>query len=196
MILNHGWPGSFLEFIPIIEELKKPAVASNGRTVAFDVIVPSIPGFGFSSKPPTNWTNVDTARIYNTLMTEVLGYKSFATHGTDWGSALSYILYDAHNETTRAAHFSFLPLFALTPAQLLDVNITLKSDLEKFEAQRYLEWSTTGEAYFAEQSTKVCVNNASIFGYTSPTMSISDSGLAKHYRSRSSGSSDRSIGMA
>jgi hypothetical protein len=64
-------------------------------------------------------------------------------------------LYDTYNTTTRAAHFSFLPLFALTPEQLANENITLNTDLEKFEGQRYLNWSLTGEGFFAEQSTKV-----------------------------------------
>lgn len=134
--------------------------------MAFDVVVPSLPGFGFSSKAPANWTNADTARVYNTLMTDVLGYRTFATHGTDWGSSLAYILYDAHNVTTRAVHLSFLPLFALTPAQLATENITLHTELEKFEAQRYLEWSTTGEGYFAEQSTKVSITNFPILPYS------------------------------
>lgn len=157
LILNHGWPGSFLEFLPIAKDLNKKTKVSNGQSVAYDVIIPSIPGFGFSSTPPANWTTADTARVYNTLMTKVLGYKTFAVHGTDWGSSISYILYDAYNTTARASHFSFLPLFALTPAQLLDINITLDTDLERFEGERYLEWSNTGEGFFAEQSTKVII---------------------------------------
>lgn len=88
-------------------------------------------------------------------MTDVLKYKNFATHGTDWGSSISYILYGSHANTTRAAHLSFLPLFALTPAQLANENITLNNELERFEAQRYLEWSQIGEGFFLEQSTKV-----------------------------------------
>ncbi|KAH7310904.1 Alpha/Beta hydrolase protein [Stachybotrys elegans] len=154
LILNHGWPGSFLEFLPIAKNLTERTNASNGRAVSYDVIIPSIPGFGFSSMPPANWTTVDTARIYSILMTKVLGYDTFAVHGTDWGSSISYILYDAYNATARAAHFSFLPLFALTPSQLLDINITLDTDLERFEGERYVEWSNTGEGFFAEQSTK------------------------------------------
>jgi pimeloyl-ACP methyl ester carboxylesterase len=159
LILNHGWPGSFLEFLPIVKNLTKTANASNGNSVAFDVIIPSIPGFGFSSTPPANWTTTDTARVYNTLMTKVLGYNTFAVHGTDWGSSISYILYDAYNATTRASHFSFLPLFPLTPQQLLDVNITLDTDLERFEEERFLEWSSSGTGYFVEQSTKVIIVN-------------------------------------
>lgn len=87
LLLLHGWPGSFLEFVPIIRNLTARAMASSGRSVSFHVVVPSLPGFTFSSAPPINWTTNDTARIFDQLMTSVLGYSYFAVHGTDWGGA-------------------------------------------------------------------------------------------------------------
>jgi pimeloyl-ACP methyl ester carboxylesterase len=103
VLLLHGWPGmffslilahlsleslcplgSFDEFGPVIKPLTQQAQTSTGRNVSFDVIVPSLPGFTFSSAPPANWTVDDTARIFNTLMVDVLGYKEYTTHGTDW----------------------------------------------------------------------------------------------------------------
>jgi hypothetical protein len=155
LLMNHGWPGSFLEFVPVIDELTKTAMTSSGKPVSFHVIVPSLPGFAFSSAPPANWTVDDTARLFNTLMTEILGYKTFATHGTDWGCGVSYSLYDRFNHTTRAAHFPFIPFFPLSPTQLEAENISL-SELEQFEEQRFVEWSSTGNAYFLEQTTRVC----------------------------------------
>ncbi|KAJ4864059.1 alpha/beta hydrolase fold domain-containing protein [Trichoderma breve] len=85
LILYHGWPGSFLEFIPLIKNLTQKAKTSTGKHVSFDVIVPSLPGFAFSSAPGANWTVDDSARVFNTLMTKVLGYKTYAVHATGSG---------------------------------------------------------------------------------------------------------------
>jgi hypothetical protein len=131
-------------------------VTSDGKPVVFDVIVPSLPGFTFSSPPPENWTIDDTARIFNTLMTDVLGYSTYATHGTDWGCGVAYSLYSNFNSSVKAGHFSFLPFFPLKPDALAAQNITL-SALEELEEQNYINWDATGNGYFAEQSTKACV---------------------------------------
>lgn len=138
----------------MIDNLTEQARTSTGTLVSFHVIVPSLPGFAFSSAPPANWTVDDTARVFHTLMTEVLGYKTFATFGTDFGSGPAYSLYDNFNRSTRAAHFAFLPFFPLTPDQLAAQNITITSPLEHSEEQRLVSWLTTGNAYFAEQATK------------------------------------------
>lgn len=149
LILFHGWPGSFLEFLPIVTNLTQSAQLPDGTLVSFDVIIPSLPGFAFSSAPPANWTADDTARIMNTLMVEVLGYDLYAIHGTDWGSAVAWSLYDRFSSHVRASHFAFLP-FA---PNLADTNITLDA-LETFEAARAQEWSATGNGYFIEQITE------------------------------------------
>ncbi|GAQ09889.1 putative epoxide hydrolase [Aspergillus lentulus] len=153
LLLVHGWPGSFLEFAPIIDQLTKEATTSTGKTVSFDVIIPSLPGFAFSSPPPPSWTITDTARILNTLMVDVLGYETYAIHGTDWGSAVSYNMYDTFNATIGAAHFVFLPFYPQTPGELTAGNITL-SKAEQAEEQNAMNWANTGDGYFIEQSTK------------------------------------------
>ncbi|GKT47559.1 putative epoxide hydrolase [Colletotrichum spaethianum] len=153
LILNHGWPGSFLEFAPIIKKLTETAKTSTGKSVSFNVVVPSLPGFAFSSSPPGNWTLDDTARVYNTLMTKVLGYKTFAAHGTSHGAPLTFTLYDVFNTTTRAAHFVFIPFLPTPAEQITAMNITL-SPLEQFELDRSTAWGITGNAYFLEHTTK------------------------------------------
>lgn len=160
LLLIHGWPGSFLEFAPIIDQLAEDAETSTGSPVSFDVIVPSLPGFAFSSPPPVNWTIQDTARVFNTLMTVVLGYNTYAIHGTDWGSAIAYTLYDQYNTTIGAAHFAFLPFYPEHPDQLTAENITL-SELEKVEEENAMNWASTGDGYFVEQTTKVRINSFS-----------------------------------
>jgi pimeloyl-ACP methyl ester carboxylesterase len=129
-------------------------VTSTGNPVAFDVIVPSLPGYSFSSAPPQNWTVNDTARVFNTLITEVLGYDKYATHGTDWGCVIAYKLYNNFNSTVRAAHLTFLPFYPLGLEALAACNISL-SPLEQFEADRSVDWQQTGDGYFVEQTTKV-----------------------------------------
>ncbi|KAK5738319.1 hypothetical protein LTR17_006038 [Elasticomyces elasticus] len=148
ILLNHGWPGSFTEFIPVINSLTKVSKTSNGKPISFHVVVPSLPGFTFSSPPPANWTLEDTARIQHTLMTKVLSYETFATHGTDYGSGPSYTLYRNYSDTVRAAHFSFVPFLPYLPEQLAAANITLNTTLEKDEQANALVWRTSGNAYF------------------------------------------------
>jgi pimeloyl-ACP methyl ester carboxylesterase len=128
----------------MVEELKE----------SFDVIIPSLPGFAFSSGPTANWTTNDTARVYETLMTEILGYSQYAVFGTDWGAVVAYSLYSNFNSSVRAAHFSMVPFFPLLPDELAAQNITL-SALEENEIQRFVEWNNVGRAYFDEQSTEV-----------------------------------------
>ncbi|KAG5746814.1 hypothetical protein H9Q70_010488 [Fusarium xylarioides] len=130
LVLNHRWPGSFLEFIPLIEKLKDD----------FHIIIPSLPGFAFSSAPPPTWTVDDTARLFNTLMTKVLGYPKYAAYGTDWGSRVAYSLYANFNTSVRLVHLSFLPFVPLYRAQLA--------------AEGIEEWATTGNVYYMEQATK------------------------------------------
>ncbi|PYH88720.1 alpha/beta-hydrolase [Aspergillus ellipticus CBS 707.79] len=153
LLLLHGWPGSFLEFAPIIDQLTEQATTATGKKVSFDVIVPSLPGFAFSSAPPVNWTVPDTARVFNTLLTDVLKYNTYAVFGTDWGSGIAYTLYGQYNTTVRAAHLAFLPFFPLTPPELAAENITL-TPLEEFEEANTVEWNNSGEGYFTEQTTK------------------------------------------
>ncbi|KAJ7467184.1 Alpha/Beta hydrolase protein [Mycena latifolia] len=153
VILLHGWPGSFHEFAPVIKPLTQPWTSANGKKVSYNVVVPSLPGFVFSSAPPANWTTDDTARIYNTLMTQVLGYSTFAAHGTDWGCVVAYSLYSFFSASVRASHFVFIPFPIPSAQEIVENNITL-SDAQKVTEQRTIEWNSTGMGYFIEQTTK------------------------------------------
>lgn len=166
LLLAHGWPGSFLEFVPIITELTKSAVTTTGKNVSFHVVVPSLPGFAFSTRPPENWTaERDTARVFNTLMIDVLGYDKYAVFGTDWGAAPTYGMYEFFNDTCRAGHFAFLPFFPPTFQQLSARNISL-DPLETIEQQITVDWSVTGNSYLLEQTTKP--NTIGLALYDSP----------------------------
>ncbi|RYP64372.1 hypothetical protein DL771_008766 [Monosporascus sp. 5C6A] len=153
LLLLHGWPGSFLEVLPVVKPLTQKAKTSTGRDVSFDIIIPSLPGFAFSQAPPPSWTVVDTARIFHTLMTDILGYRTFAVNGTDWGCGIAYSLYEQYTAATRAAHFSMIPFFPMLQDQLAANNIRLTPD-EQFQEERFMKWSTTGNGYFVTQATK------------------------------------------
>jgi pimeloyl-ACP methyl ester carboxylesterase len=89
MIITHGWPGSFIEQMKVIAPLTDP-VASGGKAEdAFDVVIPSLPGYGFSGKPTApGWDPPRIARAWTTLMKR-LGYTKFVAQGGDWGNAIS-----------------------------------------------------------------------------------------------------------
>ena len=89
LIISHGWPGSIIEFIEMIDPLAHPERYGGNVEDAFDVIVPSLVGFGFSGKPPRPYGPRRMALIFNKLMTEVLGYKSYIAQGGDWGGTIS-----------------------------------------------------------------------------------------------------------
>jgi len=90
LILTHGWPGSIVEFLQVIGPLTDPASHGGSAEDAFDVVVPSLPGFGFSSKPNGKPIGpVSIARMWHHLMTEVLGYSRYGAQGGDWGSFIT-----------------------------------------------------------------------------------------------------------
>src|ERR1700730_919136 len=85
LLISHGWPGSFFEMYKIIGPLTEPASYGGDANDAFDVVVPSLPGYGFSG--PTNVRGVTVARIAEVFVSlmQDLGYHRFATQGGDWG---------------------------------------------------------------------------------------------------------------
>lgn len=88
LILSHGWPGSIFEFMKVIDPLTNPTAYGGKAEDAFDVIIPSLPGFGFSGKPTEEGWNVDRiAKAWGVLMNR-LGYKHYVAQGGDWGAAI------------------------------------------------------------------------------------------------------------
>ncbi|NWG52135.1 MAG: epoxide hydrolase [Hydrogenophilaceae bacterium] len=89
LVLTHGWPGSTFEFFAVIERLADPARFGGDPRDAFDVIVPSLPGYGPSQRPQTPLGPRRTAALWRKLMVDALGYKRFVAQGGDWGSAVT-----------------------------------------------------------------------------------------------------------
>lgn len=89
MIITHGWPGSIIEQLKIIEPLTNPTAHGGSAADAFDVVIPSLPGYGFSGKPTTTgWDPIRTARAWIGLM-QRLGYTRYVAQGGDWGNAVT-----------------------------------------------------------------------------------------------------------
>ena len=89
LIVTHGWPGSIIEQLKIIEPLTNPTAHGASAADAFHLVIPSLPGYGLSAKPTvTGWDPVRTARAWVTLMKR-LGYDRFVAQGGDWGAAVT-----------------------------------------------------------------------------------------------------------
>jgi len=89
LIVTHGWPGSIIEQLKIIEPLTNPTAYGASAGDAFHLVIPSLPGYGFSAKPTTTgWDPVRTARAWVELMKR-LGYTRFVAQGGDWGAAVT-----------------------------------------------------------------------------------------------------------
>jgi pimeloyl-ACP methyl ester carboxylesterase len=89
MIVTHGWPGSIIEQLKIIDPLTNPTAHGGNASDAFDVVIPSLPGYGFSGKPATTgWDPQRIARAWIALM-QRLGYTRYVAQGGDWGNAVT-----------------------------------------------------------------------------------------------------------
>jgi len=89
LIVTHGWPGSIIEQLKIIEPLTNPTAHGGSEADAFHLVIPSLPGHGFSAKPAaTGWDPPRIARAWVTLMKR-LGYTRFVAQGGDWGAAVT-----------------------------------------------------------------------------------------------------------
>jgi pimeloyl-ACP methyl ester carboxylesterase len=92
VIVTHGWPGSIIEQLKIIGPLTDPTAYGGRAEDAFDVVIPSLPGYGFSGKPTApGWNPVSIAKAWATLM-QRLGYTKYVAQGGDWGNAISEVM--------------------------------------------------------------------------------------------------------
>jgi len=92
LIVTHGWPGSVVEQLKIIEPLTNPTAHGGTASDAFHIVIPSLPGFGFSGKPTaTSWGPERIATVWTTLMRR-LGYKHFVAQGGDWGAVITDVI--------------------------------------------------------------------------------------------------------
>jgi pimeloyl-ACP methyl ester carboxylesterase len=145
LILSHGWPGSIVEFRNIIEPLAHPERFGGKLEDAFDVVVPSLPGFGFSARPPRPYGPRKIAGLFNTLMSSVLGYSGYLAQGGDWGAGISTWLGFEHASACKAIHLNCMTMH--NPGEPQDRQEVEWS--ERFKREQLLE-----EGYRTQQATK------------------------------------------
>jgi pimeloyl-ACP methyl ester carboxylesterase len=92
VIITHGWPGSVIELLNVIDPLTNPTAHGGSASDAFDVVIPSMPGYGFSGKPrDLGWDPAHVARAWDVLMHR-LGYTRYVAQGGDWGAVITDLL--------------------------------------------------------------------------------------------------------
>lgn len=113
LLLTHGWPGSVVEFIDVIDRLAHPQRHGGRIEDAFSVVVPHLPGYGFSEPPAAPITPQDIAGLWHELMTQTLGFPRYVAQGGDWGGIVTAQLALHHPDRLAAIH---LNISALQPA--------------------------------------------------------------------------------
>lgn len=148
LLLTHGWPGSILEFRHVIDRLSNPTAFGGRPEDAFHVVVPSLPGYGFSGKPRRPGTSVAViADMWIELM-QRLGYNSFLAHGGDWGAMVSQAIALAPNTPCHGIHIT-LPVVAPDPNTL---SSPLPEEVRAMEVFNFYEQWDSG--YAKQQSTR------------------------------------------
>jgi microsomal epoxide hydrolase len=148
LLITHGWPGSVVEFLHVIEPLAHPERFGGSVADAFTVVAPSIPGFGFSPPPPAPVTTRQVAGLWHKLMADVLGCRRYAAQGGDYGASITSWLALDHPEPLPAIHLnmvSFIPRLSEDAPADAEELAWLKAN----EARRAPEM-----AYMAIQGTK------------------------------------------
>jgi pimeloyl-ACP methyl ester carboxylesterase len=146
LILSHGWPGSVVEFLNVIEPLANPDAAADP---AFQLVIPSLPGYGWSGKPAASgWGVEQIAGAWAALMSR-LGYERYAAQGGDWGSMVTTHLGRLDIEHVTGIH---LNMGLASPAKLLELGeLTAEEQSGLARLQHYTE---NESGYAAEQRTK------------------------------------------
>ena len=149
VVLTHGWPGSVYEFYGVIERLTRPENHGGNAAHGVNVVVPSLPGYGFSGAPDRPIGPRRVAQLWDRLLREVLGYETYIAQGGDWGAMVSGWLAFEHSTSNRggcrALHLNMLGLQPATGPQ---------TDEEKAWQQHMRTLMAAESGYMHEQSTK------------------------------------------
>lgn len=148
LIITHGWPGSVIEFMGVIEALADPVKFGGKAEDAFHVVAPSLPGFGFSGKPTqTGWGVEKIGRAWGELMTR-LGYSRWVAQGGDWGSAVTTAIGVQQVAGCAGIHLN-MPIGRPEPE---DMSNPTPAELKALGAlQHYQEWDS---GYSKQQQTR------------------------------------------
>ena len=147
ILLTHGWPGSFIEFLDVIELLRNPERHGGRSEDAFHIVIPSLPGFGFSDAPrDTGWGPKRIARAWGHLM-QHLGYGRWVAQGGDWGSEVTHELAKLRPPGLAAAHVNW-------PLVLPDPPPIRPNAAERIALRDLARFQEDGGGYFRQQATR------------------------------------------
>ncbi|MGW4521574.1 epoxide hydrolase family protein [Amycolatopsis sp. NPDC004378] len=152
VLLTHGWPGSVVEFLDVIGPLTDPRAYGGDPADALTVVVPSIPGYGFSGPTPeTAWGPDRIARAFAELMTR-LGYERFGAHGGDWGAIISRELAVRFPERVTGIHVTMLASAVVRTEA--DLDGLPDQELGRRSLEKGRAFSMSGTGYAMIQATK------------------------------------------
>lgn len=150
LVITHGWPGSFFEFHALLDRLCDPASSRGDPADAFDVVVPSLPGFAFSAAPTQSGSSAFQVADQWALLMQGLGYDHFGAQGGDLGAAVSIALALRHADHVDGVHLNFLP-GSYEPAIGPDAPVT---EAEAQFLREKSEWFAMEGAYAHMHSTR------------------------------------------
>jgi len=149
LLITHGWPSSFVEMLALIPLLADPGAHGGDPADAFDVVVPSVPGFGFSDRPGRGMTRSRVAELWARLM-DGLGYARYAAHGNDIGAVISgWLAHDAP-ERLIALH-TLMPTF---PSPVIGADVQPLTEAERAFAALQARWMQDEGGYNLIQETR------------------------------------------
>jgi pimeloyl-ACP methyl ester carboxylesterase len=148
VVMTHGWPGSIIEFSKVIGPLTDPGAHGGDNADAFDIVCPSLPGFGFSGKPrKTGWGVERIGRAWGQLMAR-LGYDRYVAQGGDWGAAVTSCIGVSETTHCGGVHVN-MPILSPSAAMMRDLTDFENEALAA--GQYYWDWDA---GYSKEQSTR------------------------------------------
>lgn len=152
LLLTHGWPGSVVEFLDLVGPLTDPVAHGGAATDAFDVVIPSLPGFGFSGPVDSPWPTARIAAAWDELM-QRLGYDRYGVQGGDIGAAVSPEVGRTAPGRVAGVHTNGGP-GPMPPLPLPDDELASLSDVERDRVSRIEEFMQEQFGYIAIQATR------------------------------------------
>jgi epoxide hydrolase len=153
LMLIHGWPGSFADFVNVIEPLSNPKPGGENAFNSFHLVIPSIPGFGFSTPVrQKGWNMFRIAAAFTSLMQQ-LGYSKFAVHGGDMGAGITSLMSALSADKLIGTHVN-TDFYSVAGLGMFPSDTSFLSDEEKPRLERMKDYKKNGTAYLEIQSTR------------------------------------------
>jgi len=154
LIMTHGWPGSIIELLNVIDPLTNPTAHGGRAEDAFDIVIPSMPGYGFSGRPTTTGWNPDRIAMAWDALMKRLGYTRYVSQGGDWGAKVSEALARRAPEGLLGIHMNLLLNIPPEIARSIAAGDPAPAGLSEKEKAAYEQRKALALAYLIEQSTR------------------------------------------